>query len=61
MGSNPKMRKQVKALATSEVVTQFSIQRFGAAGSTPADFAKYVAQQSAFMNDLACKIEFGSK
>lgn len=51
----------VKALAAPEVLKQFDAQGLEAVGSTPADFAKFVARQSAFMNDLARKIEAGSK
>ncbi len=51
----------VKALAAPEVQKQFDVQGLEAVGSTPAGFAKFVAQQSAFMNDLARKIESGSK
>ena len=51
----------VKALAAPEVQKQFDAQGLEAVGSTPAAFAKFVAQQSAFMNDLARKIESGSK
>jgi tripartite-type tricarboxylate transporter receptor subunit TctC len=51
----------VKALAAPEVLKQFDIQGLEAVGSTPADFAKFVARQSTFMNDLARKIESGSR
>jgi tripartite-type tricarboxylate transporter receptor subunit TctC len=51
----------VKALAAPEVVKQFDIQGLEAVGSTPADFVTFVTKQSAFMNDLARKIESGSK
>ena len=51
----------VKALAAPEVQKQFDAQGLEAVGSTPAAFAKFVAQQSAFMNDLARKIERGGK
>jgi tripartite-type tricarboxylate transporter receptor subunit TctC len=51
----------VKALAAPEVQKQFDVQGLEAVGSTPADFAKFVARQSAFMNDLARKIDSGSK
>lgn len=50
-----------RRLSAPKVVKQFSIQGFKSVGSTPADFAKFVAQQSAFMNDFARKIESGSK
>ena len=51
----------VKALAAPEILKQFDAQGLEAVGSTPADFAKFVARQSAFMNDLAHKIERGGK
>ena len=51
----------VKALGAPEVLKQFDIQGLEAVGSTPADFAKFVARQSAFMNDLVRKIESGAK
>jgi tripartite-type tricarboxylate transporter receptor subunit TctC len=51
----------VKALAAPEVLKQFDAQGLEAVGSTPANFAKFVARESAFMNDLARKIEAGSK
>jgi tripartite-type tricarboxylate transporter receptor subunit TctC len=51
----------VKALAAPEVLKQFDAQGLEAVGSKPADFAKFVTAQSAFMNELARKIEAGSK
>ena len=51
----------VKALAAPEVVKQFDAQGLEAVGSTPAEFIKFVTAQSAFMNELARKIESGSK
>ncbi len=65
-GASPAMlaklhAETVKALAAPEVLKQFDAQGLEAVGSTPADFAKFVAQQSAFMNDLARKIERGGK
>ncbi len=49
----------VKALADPEVLRQFDIQGLEAVGSKPDDFAKFVAKESAFINELARKI--GSK
>ena len=51
----------VKALADPEVLRQFEILGLEAVGSKPQDFAKFVAQQSAFMNDLARKIDKGTR
>ena len=65
-GASPAMQKKlhaetVKALAAPEVQKQFDAQGLEAVGSTPAEFAKFVAQQSAFMNDLARRIKRGGK
>ena len=49
----------VKALADPEVLRQFDAQGLEAVGSKPDDFARFVAKESAFINDLAKKI--GSK
>ena len=49
--------EMVKALADPEVLRQFEAQGLEAVGSKPDDFAKFVAQESAFINDLARKIE----
>jgi tripartite-type tricarboxylate transporter receptor subunit TctC len=46
----------VKALADPEIRQQFDVQGLEAVGSTPAEFAKFVAQQSAFIKDVARKI-----
>jgi tripartite-type tricarboxylate transporter receptor subunit TctC len=51
----------VKALTAAEVEKQFDLQGLEAVGSTPAQFAQFVARQSAFMNDLARRIERGGK
>lgn len=51
----------VKALAMPEVLKQFDAQGLEAVGSRPADFAKFVAQQSAFMTELARKLERAGK
>ena len=47
----------VKALAVPEVLKQFDAQGLEAVGSKPADFARFVAQQSALITALAHKIE----
>ncbi|MEO7726293.1 MAG: tripartite tricarboxylate transporter substrate binding protein [Burkholderiales bacterium] len=47
----------VKALADPEVQRQFDAQGLEGVGSKPADFAKFVAVQSKFMNELAKKVE----
>jgi tripartite-type tricarboxylate transporter receptor subunit TctC len=51
----------VKALADPEILRQFDVQGLEAVGSKPDDFARFVARESAFMNDLARKIESRSK
>ena len=51
----------VKALAAPEVVKQFDVQGLEGVGSTPAEFLKFVTAQSAFMNELARKIDAGVK
>jgi tripartite-type tricarboxylate transporter receptor subunit TctC len=51
----------VKALADADVLRQFDVQGLEAVGSKPDDFARFVAKESAFINDLARKIEAGNK
>jgi len=51
----------VKALADPEVVKQFDAQGLEAVGMPPAEFAKFVAAQSALINGLAKKISSGTK
>lgn len=51
----------VKALADAEVRQQFDVQGLEAVGSKPDDFAKFVAKESAFMIELARKIEAAKK
>lgn len=51
----------VKVLADSDIRQQFDVQGLEGVGSKPDDFAKFVAQQSAFMKDLARKIETATK
>ena len=46
----------VKALADAEVRAQFDAQGLEAVGMPPAEFARFVAKESAFINDLAKKI-----
>lgn len=46
----------VKALADPEVRAQFDAQGLEGVGMPPAEFAKFVARESALMNDLAQKI-----
>ena len=46
----------VKALADPEIRTQFDAQGLEGVGMPPADFAKFVAKESAFITDLARKI-----
>jgi tripartite-type tricarboxylate transporter receptor subunit TctC len=47
----------VKALADPAVQKQFDAQGLEAVGMPPAEFAKFVAKESAFINDLAKKIQ----
>ena len=51
----------VKALADLEVLRQFEVLGLEAVGSKPADFAKFVAKESAFITQLAQKIEAAPK
>ena len=51
----------VKALADPDVRQQFDAQGLEAVGSKPEDFARFVAKESAFMNDLAHRIEAANK
>lgn len=53
--------EMVKALADPEVLRQFDVQGLEAVGSKPDDFAKFVAKESAFMTDLARKIQAANK
>ena len=46
----------VKALADPEVRQQFDVQGLEGVGMPPAQFAKFVARESAFINELARKI-----
>jgi tripartite-type tricarboxylate transporter receptor subunit TctC len=46
----------LKALAEPAVRQQFDAQGLEAVGMPPAEFAKFVARESAFINDLAKKI-----
>jgi tripartite-type tricarboxylate transporter receptor subunit TctC len=47
----------VKALADPEVRAQFDAQGLEGVGMPPAEFAKFVAKESVFINDLARKIQ----
>jgi tripartite-type tricarboxylate transporter receptor subunit TctC len=51
----------VKALADPDVLRQFDVQGLEAVGSKPDDFARFVAKESAFMIELARKIQAASK
>jgi tripartite-type tricarboxylate transporter receptor subunit TctC len=51
----------VKALAAPEVLKQFDAQGLEGVGLPPAEFLKFVTTQSAFMNELARKIDAGAK
>jgi len=51
----------VKALAEPEVLRQFDVQGLEAVGSKPDDFARFVAKESAFMTELARKLETAGK
>jgi len=53
--------EMVKVLADAEIRQQFDAQGLEAVGSKPDDFARFVAKESAFMNDLARKIEAAGK
>ena len=46
----------VKALADADVRAQFDAQGLEAVGMPPAEFARFVARESAFITDLAKKI-----
>jgi tripartite-type tricarboxylate transporter receptor subunit TctC len=47
----------VKALADPDIKQQFDVQGLEGVGSRPEEFAKFVAQQSAFIKEVARKIE----
>ena len=53
--------EMVKALADPEVQKQFDILGLEAVGSKPEDFARFVAKESAFITDLARKLERAGK
>jgi tripartite-type tricarboxylate transporter receptor subunit TctC len=48
----------VKALADPEIRAQFDAQGLEGVGMPPAEFAKFVAKESAFIKDLARRINF---
>jgi tripartite-type tricarboxylate transporter receptor subunit TctC len=49
--------EMAKALKDPKVLEQFDAQGLEAVGMPPAQFAKFVAEQSAFMNELARKVK----
>ena len=51
----------LKALADPDVRQQFDAQGLEAVGSRPEDFARFVAKESAFMTDLARRVESAGK
>ncbi|MFN2645900.1 MAG: Bug family tripartite tricarboxylate transporter substrate binding protein [Burkholderiales bacterium] len=51
----------VKALGYAEVKQQFEAQGLEGVGMPPAEFAKFVEKEAAFINDLAKKIKPGGK
>jgi len=51
----------VKALADAEIRQQFDTQGLEGVGSKPEEFAKFVARESAFMVDLARRIDAAGK
>ncbi|MBI3373371.1 MAG: tripartite tricarboxylate transporter substrate binding protein [Betaproteobacteria bacterium] len=51
----------VKALADPEIQRQFDVQGLEAVGSKPDDFARFVAKESAFMIEVARKIDAAPK
>lgn len=50
----------VKALAEPEIRQQFDAQGLEGVGMPPADFARFVAQQAAFMRALAARLDAAS-
>ena len=54
--SNQIHAELVKALADADVKSQFDQQGLEGVGMPPAEFARFVARESAFINDLARKI-----
>jgi tripartite-type tricarboxylate transporter receptor subunit TctC len=61
-GASPQLMERihaavVKALADPEVRAQFDAQGLEGVGMPPAEFAKFVAKESVFINDLARKIQ----
>ena len=51
----------LQALADADVLRQFDAQGLEAVGSKPEDFARFVARESAFMTDIARRIEAAGK
>ena len=65
-GASPEMMgrlhaETVKALADPELLQQFDAQGLEAVGMPPAEFARFVAKESAFINELAKKISTAEK
>ncbi len=65
-GASPALMDRIqaatlKALADPDVLQKFDQQGIEGIGSKPADFAKFVAKESAFMNELAKKIDAAGK
>src|SRR3954469_25626077 len=61
-GAPPEVAKRihaevVKALADADVKSQFDQQGLEGVGMPPAEFARFVARESAFINELARKIK----
>ena len=55
------LAETVKALADPEIQRQFDVQGLEAVGSKPEDFARFVAKESAFMIEVARKIDASGK
>ncbi|HTP96500.1 MAG TPA: tripartite tricarboxylate transporter substrate binding protein [Burkholderiales bacterium] len=65
-GASPAMLARLhadmlQALADADVLRQFDAQGLEAVGSKPEDFARFVARESAFMTDIARRIEAAGK
>jgi len=51
----------VKALGDAEVKLQFDAQGLEGVGMPPAEFARFVEHEAAFINELARKIKAGTR
>lgn len=65
-GASPQIAEQiqgavVKALADPEIKAQFDAQGLEGVGMPPAEFARFVAKESAAINELARKIKTAKK